>query len=261
MININELESRWMKYKVKSYIPHIFVLLISIIFVIFLFLFDFSSDKIVEPEIKKVVIKKQTNKIIEPSIEKEEIAIKRESKSEVKIKEFKSDEKITLSPSLDFMDKMSIDTVPYFKENEIIEEVYFENKPKKIVKPKIKSIEPIIDDAEVTDKKTVTITRRITKSDIEHVKKRFEKSNNPALSLFIAKKYYESGDYNQAYNYSLLTNEINNDIEASWTIFAKSLVKLGKKKQAILMLKKYIKHSHSSRAKILHDDIISGKMR
>lgn len=59
--------------------------------------------------------------------------------------------------------------------------------------------------------------------------KRFNTNHNPALSLFVAKQYYQIGDYEQAYNYALITNDINNNIEESWIIFAKSLVQLGKK--------------------------------
>ena len=83
-------------------------------------------------------------------------------------------------------------------------------------------------------------------------------NNNPALSLFAAKKYYELGVYDQAYNYALITNNINSDIDDSWIIFAKSLVKLDKKDKALKVLSKYINQSHSAEAKILFDDILSG---
>jgi len=56
-------------------------------------------------------------------------------------------------------------------------------------------------------------------------------------------------------------NDINKEIESSWIIFAKSAVKLGKKRQAINSLNQYISKSHSSSAKILLDEIRSGKFR
>jgi tetratricopeptide (TPR) repeat protein len=86
-------------------------------------------------------------------------------------------------------------------------------------------------------------------------------NNNPALSLFVAKKYYELGDYAQAYNYALITNQINRDIEASWIIFTKSLVKLNKRDQAIQTLKDYIESSSSNTARILLEEIQSGKFK
>ena len=98
-------------------------------------------------------------------------------------------------------------------------------------------------------------------SHTEDVIKRFKKNNNPALSLFIAKKYYELENYDQSYNYALITNEINDNIDSSWIIFAKSLVKLNKREEAIKTLNKYIQHSHSNQAKILLDEIKSGKFK
>ncbi|MDQ1244960.1 MAG: hypothetical protein QG565_1301 [Campylobacterota bacterium] len=97
--------------------------------------------------------------------------------------------------------------------------------------------------------------------DIAHVIKRFNVNHNPALSLFVAKKYYQLGDYEQAYNYALITNDINNNIEESWLIFSKSLVKINKKEMAIETLKKYISHSHSSQARQLLDEIQAGKFK
>ena len=88
-------------------------------------------------------------------------------------------------------------------------------------------------ETEIVEDSTISIKRQNTHEDIQHVIKRFKKSNNPALSLFVAKKYYELENYNAAYNYALITNELNNDIEESWIIFTKSLVKLGKKDKAI----------------------------
>ncbi|MBU4110699.1 CDC27 family protein, partial [bacterium] len=98
-------------------------------------------------------------------------------------------------------------------------------------------------------------------SDIEEIITRFKKNNNPALSLFIAKKYYELGEYRNAYNYSLITNELNKDIEASWILFAQSLVKLNEKDKAVKVLRDYIKHTNSNRANLLLNDILSGKFK
>ena len=110
-------------------------------------------------------------------------------------------------------------------------------------------------------RQVITIERRDSQNDIKEIIGRFKKNNNPALSLFVAKKYYELGNYEQAYNYALITNGINNDIEESWLVFAKSLVKLNRKEMAIKTLKEYIKYSHSGNARILLNDIESGKFK
>jgi len=64
-----------------------------------------------------------------------------------------------------------------------------------------------------------------------------------------------------SYNYSLITNELNNNIEASWIIFTKSLVKLNKKEMAVKTLQQYVEHSQSNQAKLLLDEITSGKFK
>ena len=110
-------------------------------------------------------------------------------------------------------------------------------------------------------KNVISINKENTFQDIQQVIKRFKINNNPALSLFVAKKYYELKQYNKSYNYALITNEINPNIEASWIIFAKSLVKLKEKKMAITTLEKYIEHSNSNNAKILLNNIKSGKFK
>ena len=114
---------------------------------------------------------------------------------------------------------------------------------------------------EYNNKANINITKRTSQKDIKDVIRRFKKSNNPALSLFIAKKYYELGKYDKSYNYALITNQIDKNIEASWLIFSKSLVKLGKRKMAINTLRQYIKQSDSPKAKRLLNEILSGKFR
>jgi tetratricopeptide (TPR) repeat protein len=128
-----------------------------------------------------------------------------------------------------------------------------------------KYIEPVIivkhDNNTNKKKSSIVIKRQDTLNDLNHVIKRFEKNNNPALSLFIAKKYYALAQYDKSYNYALITNDINSEIEASWIIFAKSLVKLNKKDMAIKTLSKYIENTHSNSGRILLDDIVSGAFK
>jgi tetratricopeptide (TPR) repeat protein len=120
----------------------------------------------------------------------------------------------------------------------------------KIEKPAVAAIQP--------HDRQVLIRHQDDDKDIQDVIKRFKKNKNPALSLFVAKKYYAMGVYDQAYNYALITNELNNEIEDSWLIFAKALVKLGKKEMAEKTLRSYIRKTNSVKAKILLDDISKG---
>ena len=105
------------------------------------------------------------------------------------------------------------------------------------------------------------IRRENDMKDIQDVIKRFKKNKNPALSLFVAKRYYRIGSYQEAYNYALMTNELDSNIEDSWLIFAKSLYKLDQKEMAIKTLKTYYDDSGSVKAKITLDQMKKGTLK
>lgn len=278
MLNIIDLEKRWLRYKIKSYIPHATIVLSLVIISVlaFIILNSKNSEKKIlnkeivpqEPAVKIVSTDQKTeqNKIIPSKAQTE----KRET-----VPLSKNSTPTKLQPSLSFIKDLQNSSLPYNQEN-----IYKEPKQKRIkqVPPKMnkKKIiaqtvvvkEPIVKTKtiiqkkpEVVKTKKIIIKRQETKDDIKDVIKRFKVNNNPALSLFVAKKYYELGNYRESYNYALITNQINQDIESSWIIFAKSLVKLRKKEQAIRTLKEYIKISHSQTASLLIDEIESGNFK
>jgi len=229
---------------------------------------------------KKLEEKNETTPAIQtPKEVKEEVKITPEVQKEAQIEE--KPKRIVLTPSMDFISNTDKQTTQNrypainstSKEKvtiteEIVTIVQEEKKPSTIPEEKKEeSVKPTIKEkVETTTPKeekkgSISIAHRDEQRDIEDVIKRFNVSHNPALSLFVAKKYYQLGNYEQAYNYALATNDINNNIEESWIIFAKSLVKLNKKEMAIETLKKYISHSGSSQARQLLDEIKSGKFK
>jgi len=289
MLNVNELENRWRKYKIKSYTPYLVISVSLIIIVILLSTLYKSKEnsysketqtpikaeplkeenthiKIepvkVEP-IKKEVIKENVSKVKNKAVEviKKEIPLQEQANN--------SANAVILSPSLNFMANLKHSTISNDRSyNEITTSSKIKHTEKRELKIEKKAdiisqqntpaeIDKI--EQKIEKKDSIKIKRQNTQDDISHVLQRFEKNNNPALSLFVAKKYYELGQYGKSYNYALITNEINSNIEISWIIFAKSLVKLDKKKEAVKILKSYISSSHSNQAKILLEDIISGK--
>lgn len=293
MLNIRDLEKRWLRYKIKSYIPHAVIAVSSIIIVIFAVVVFTNKDEhmttsqsknttITTKEIKQVTIPKETNtskKTIQ-YVQKEETPVTKKKEVPKSQLVIEKEEDLTLKPSMNFMKHIeSEDQQPYYKtinttppkklkrkkiiKQEPIEEEYMDvqqtqakpiQKTQQKTAPKVKIEKPY-------KKQIITIKRRDSENDIKEIISRFKKNNNPALSLFVAKKYYELGNYEQAYNYALITNGINNDIEDSWLVFAKSLVKLNRKDMAIKTLSEYIKYSHSGNAKILLNDIKSGKFQ
>jgi len=291
MINVADLENRWLKYKIKSYIPHaVIISSIIVITILSLVFLGKDEDKII-PKVKEKTYQVDIAKKQEVKIKKtESTPIKQSTVDEVKQKipqnksyvikseqntstsniqkkvsihdiELKQKkEKLLLKPSLNFMRDMQNDTLPYYENDEDISKSKVtvpRKSTKQVQKTKAVQVKQTIE----PEKKPISINRQNTQEDIHHVIKRFKINNNPALSLFIAKKYYELGKYNKSYNYALITNEINSNIEASWIIFAKSLVKLNERDMAIKTLKTYFDHSGSNKAKILLDEIITGKFK
>ena len=295
MINVADLENRWVKFKIKSYIPYA-VIIGSLVVISILSLIFFNSEekdnsaKVYKKTDKVDIVKKQqTIKPIPAQPQKTEVqkAVPQNNtivqtdtdknsttqninkpivsqKAEVKT----TKKKLLLKPSLNFMRDMQDDTLPYYEDEQDNSSYNVKKKIKNtptLKKPEhINKVQTVQKEQEVDlepKKSSITIHRENTQEDIHYVIKRFKTNNNPALSLFIAKKYYELGEYRKSYNYALITNGINSNIEASWIIFAKSLVKLNEKDIAIKTLRTYIDHSGSNKAKILLDEIISGKFK
>ncbi len=145
----------------------------------------------------------------------------------------------------------------------------------KVVKPEVKQVvknEPVqtivigdksnIADNEEPSQALFQLGQKSTSEDeLKSVIKRFNKSKKPALSLFIAKKYYEQGNYKESYSYAKATYNINPNIEDGVLLYAQSLAKLGKSDKAISKLKPYIKKSGSIEAKILLNEIQKGNFK
>lgn len=285
MLNVNDLEARHKKYKIKSYAPYFAIfasVTVAVISITSFILYNSKIEADIEKEEQKQQVIVQKIEIASTTKEKNETVQEVEQKAvqeaavepvaaKEDIKAEEKQEKVSLSPSLDFMGKIGSNNQVYYKKEtistaqelpkEVIIDIKQEEKKQeeKIVPKKVEKIEEV---AINIDKKTpINIARKDEQEDLSHVIKRFNINHNPALSLFIAKKYYQLENYEQAYNYALMTNEINNNIEESWIIFTKSLVKMGKKDKAVETLKKYISHSSSSQAKQLLDEILSGKFK
>ena len=61
MLNLIELESRWLRYKIKSFLPHFIIIISLIIIIIVMSIFDFSNPK-------QTIEKKTTRNITAPKI-------------------------------------------------------------------------------------------------------------------------------------------------------------------------------------------------
>ena len=250
MLNIPELEKRWLRYKIKSFLPYVITLSLICMLVCVYSFFDILNNK-------KIVEKKTTKSTPIYIKEKKREPLKQKSLTKVvtapiqaSLKESKEDKaKVKLSPSMNFikiLQTQNIEEEPHLIKQKIVE-------PPKKIKKEIKA-KPI----QKEKISTITITKQDAAKDIQNILHRFKEDRKPALSLFLAKKYYELGDYKKASNYALITNQLNKEIEDSWLIFAKALVKSGKKEKAIKVLQEYINNSNSTNAAMLLNDIKLG---
>ena len=241
MIDIIELEKSWIWYKIKSYLPHftIFMSLSVIAFLGLVFFDTLTSDTSIQTA---------------PIIRKEPVFLKKNiTPMPLAHKKMTQEMQLKLQPSLHFLKKMQDSKYTYHQEIKKI------SHPQIAVKkaPKIAKVEQHSN----IRRTSIHIKREDTSQDLQSIIKRFKASNDPHLSLFLAKKYYEQKNYQQSYNYALITNKIDSKIDESWIVFCKSLVHLGKKKLAIKVLQDYTQTSKSSTANILLSNIKSGKFR
>ena len=92
------------------------------------------------------------------------------------------------------------------------------------------------------------------------VEKRFLHSHDIDDSLFLAKSYYKKGNYKKSEYWAYETNKLNANVSESLFIFVKSKVKLGKKNEAISILKSYIAKTNSSEGKTVLSQIENNKL-
>ena len=258
MINIHDLEKRWLRYKIKSYIPHgVIALSILIIAVVTSLTFNTATPTPKPSQEKNIVTKPiMPTKVVQKEQEQPR------PKPVLQPVTLSQHNPMKLQPSLGFMKEMQQTSLPFYTEN--VPETTISNTPtpspvKK--QPSTVDVDTLPEPPKEPEVHRVMIKKRDARHDIAAVIKRFQSNQNPALSLFIAKQYYDLGEYKKAYNYALITNKLNSEIEDSWLIFAKSLVKLGEKKMAMKTLQEYIQSSDSQNAQILLEDIKSGKFQ
>lgn len=247
MLDITSLERRWLKYKIKSYLPH-FIISISAIAVIIALSVVLSSTK---SDSRPVETNQSTVLQKSPSVNL-------------------SENDMILEPSMQFIQSISPNA-------QTGQATYASAKPlgpKTVAEPKVPRLAtpvqaisiitpsaPMAPPPSIAKAKTPTMKLDSSAFDIHEIEERFKVNSNPHLGVYIARYHYEHGNYNEAYNYALKTNSISSTMEESWLIFAKSLVKLGKNDQAKKTLQLYISQSNSENAKSLLYSIQQGGVK
>jgi len=246
VLDIHTLERRWLRYKIRSYAPYILSALLLLVLSITAFSLlngkesdsfvtndqNSSSDK-AHSSLEKTNDLESSN-LLEPSME----FVQSFQPSEPEISA-----PVAVAPK---QTQLTQNSVPI---------------PKVLNVPDSGQIQPIAVSSSTKNDKSSSLNYNETKMDIESVIRRFKDTSDPNLGLFIARYYYAQGNYNDAYNFALKTNNINNKMDESWIIFSKSLVRLGKVDQAKKTLKLYIAESNSDTARSLLDSIEQGTFK
>lgn len=266
MLNVHDLERRWLKYKIKTFTPYIitsFIIVIGLISTLVYYPFSSSSNTTVVEEVIIASSPIESNNVevnsFEPTAKTQVNTLEIDVPQNTKYN--KESNTLILKPSLHFMDNIEEGIDPYL--SDVSEEpLYNERKPSYTNNAsEVSTTTPVNVQKPSKKKKGLTIVSQKNESDLKDVIRRFKNNKNPALSLFVAKRYYELKQYQKSYNYALMTNEINKEIDESWIIFSKSLVKLGQHELAIVTLKSYLKVNKSSQAEILLRKIEAGSFR
>ncbi|MBN2767565.1 MAG: CDC27 family protein [Campylobacterales bacterium] len=222
MYEIKQLEERWQRYKIKQYAPA-GVLSALFIFIAILGIF-LSSDNArahtaTTSNLKDQNIELKTNTLI--------TKIETQNNND----SFESTQNIS---------------------NNHVEDALFLD-PKDAAFP----VDPVNASATITNKPKVAIEIKkvsVDKGVLDGIMERFKKEKDPYDSLFLASTYYSDGEYSKAHDWAVETNKIAN-IDESWMILAKAKYKLGKKEEAIELLRAFLKTQDSKEVATLLDRI------
>ena len=172
-------------------------------------------------------------------------------------------------------DTKKIDSINSIKEEKIKKENIPENKEITYNKEKVKE-KNVLENKEVENSKEVPTLKLFLdfntndknmdeksikedkKNDNENTAKSFIKTSPlPSFKtcIFLAKKYYKEGNYREALKWVKNANIQDNKKAISWILTAKILNKMGKKEEAIKLLKLYYNYNKNEEVKKLMEQL------
>lgn len=249
MLEIKELEEKWKVYNRRKKRP-LYILLILSLGVVGVGSYAFLNQNTLGSKLEEFKSKVEFSKIsnIFKFDTKEDVVIKKVDSKTVKKSQYILNAPIlTLQSASDV--KKDIELSSKKVENSLdddapidSDELYVE---KDITKP-------------LVNKKPLNIIKVTNnKNAYRDVERRFKRTHNINDAMFLASMYYKKRNYRKAIYWSMKTNKLDRNIDESWLIFAKSKVKLGKRNEAIKVLRAYIKRSNSYEAKKLLKKLIN----
>jgi len=298
MINIIQLEKRWLRYKTKIYRSLLFILF-------FLLAIPYLSYYLFQ-QYNLMVESKDEHNISKVEIQSEQLSSKDELAPKVEKKltndyDVNDVNDVLLAPSIpiiDFNNEKKIDRAVEQKKAEqkkaeqkqiyrsrVKREQAYRQKmakrrelerkralakksldKKKLVKANsstaLSSSELGVvngDDIDKKESKKINFNRS-GNNYMSIMKSKFTQNKNPREAILISTAYYKAGNYVESEKWALSANNLDENIEESWFLFAKSKAKLGKDREAIKILLSYYKKTKSDKAKELITKIKSGSI-
>ncbi|CAA6826667.1 MAG: Unknown protein [uncultured Sulfurovum sp.] len=264
MHEVKSLEEKWISYHKKKRRPYIigvsFLALLLFIVIAYVYMNgknlidNFNNRQKVDKPTYEIVTTKSNQKSVLTSKNEEETftVLLNEAMTTIEVKK----------PEVSKEDGLLVPTLPVINDISMAEEnALYASASKKnnnSVKPTYKKVQSSqktkpnkINFDQPRKRKHLDIVETSSKSAYVDVEKRFQKTQNPHDSLFLAKSYYKNGDYQKAEYWALETNKIDTNIEESWIVFVNAKVKLGQKGEALKVLTQYISQSDSDVARQL----------
>ncbi len=124
-----------------------------------------------------------------------------------------------------------------------------------VEKPVVAKNKIVKADVKKSPKKKRVFISSTNVGSLSFIKKKFYATNNISFSLLLSEKFLEKKEYKKALKWALISNEIDENSEKSWILFAKAKMKLGKPQDALNALNIYLKNNNSIQVKKVLDDL------
>ena len=253
MYDIPELEKKWTKWKRKERQKPIIIGVVSLLIISsasgIIYYLKNKKDTLTSTSAKPTQVK-PVKKEQNVSKSNNAIVITKTSVNELKTQKESKEHQVSTNKD----STIDISNAQIVKPNvpdEDVRVIGFDKKAQKDMKTKYQDV--------IKQNSKVAVAQGAEDNAIKEVEDRFKATQDTKDSLYLAKFYYNKGDYAKAESWAISTNNIDGDIEESWLIFAKARAKQGKRTDAIKVLQTYYDETKSAKAKALLKKLRLGK--
>jgi len=234
MYDIEELESLWLKYKIKQYLKRGAIALAIILLIGVPIVYVNSNLDSQEQEAQKRVV----------SGDKDIVIVNHQENTPPKSKEVIAKEEPTSQP----INRAT--TTSTQQVNQPIAQTQPINATQPQETPKESSNRPRL---------KLEMVKGADKEVIKELEKRFWVNRNYDDAMYLARYYYKRKNYKKAQEWAMQANTIDSAKSDSWIIFSKAKAKEGHRKEALWVLQKYYDNTGDMEVGLLIDKIRKGE--